>query len=81
MAKDERVNLLSFTGSCEVGDITVTMAQMIVGLDPTKPEIFVANNKGTDQPAHPCSLISTFFIHNLGSIVVKLAPCKTSDRE
>ena len=30
MAKDERVNLLSFTGSCEVGEITVTMAQMIV---------------------------------------------------
>ena len=28
--------------------------------------IFIyANNKGTDQPAHPCSLISTFVVHCL----------------
>ena len=48
MAKDERVNLLSFTGSCEVGDIFVTMAQIIVimwaltqqTLTESKPVIF-----------------------------------------
>ena len=28
-----------------------------------------ANNKGTDQPAHPRSLISTFVVHCLDSII------------
>ena len=28
-----------------------------------------ANNKGTDQPAHPRSLISTFVLHCLDSII------------
>ena len=28
-----------------------------------------ANNKGADQPAHPRSLISTFVVHCLGSII------------
>ena len=37
-----------------------------------------ANNKGADQPAHPCSLASTCVIHYQESIVVKLAQCKIS---
>ena len=36
------------------------------------------NLKGTDQPAHQHSLISTFVIHYMESLVVKLAPCKKS---
>ena len=28
-----------------------------------------ANNKGADQPVHPRSLISTFVVHCLGSIM------------
>ena len=28
-----------------------------------------ANNKGADQPAHPCSLISTFVVRCLDSIM------------
>ena len=28
-----------------------------------------ANNKGADQPAHPCSLISAFVVHCLNSII------------
>ena len=32
-----------------------------------------ANNKGTDQPAHPRSLISTFVIHCLCRIIPILA--------
>ena len=36
------------------------------------------NNKGTDQPAHPPHLISTFVIRYLESIVAKLATCKIS---
>ena len=31
------------------------------------------NNTGTDQPAHPCRLISTFVIRYLKSIIFKLA--------
>ena len=37
-----------------------------------------ANNKGSDQPAHPCSLISAFVIRLLDSIVSKLAASKIS---
>ena len=32
-----------------------------------------ANNKGADQPAHPRSLISTFVVHLLDSIIPLLA--------
>ena len=32
-----------------------------------------ANNTGTDQPAHPCSLISAFVICFLESFICKLA--------
>ena len=28
-----------------------------------------ANNKGADQPAHPCSLISAFVVHCLDSVM------------
>ena len=28
-----------------------------------------ANNKGADQPAHSCSLISTFVVHCLDSLI------------
>ena len=34
-----------------------------------KPVIPYANNKGVDQPAHPRSLISTFVVHSLDSIL------------
>ena len=35
----------------------------------TKPVLPHANNKGTDQPAHPRSLISAFFVRCLDSII------------
>ena len=40
-----------------------------------------ANIKGTDKPAHPCSLISAIVIRYLKIVVifvVKLAPCEIS---
>ena len=37
-----------------------------------------ATNKGADQLAHPCSLISSFAIHKLNRIVFKLAPSEIS---
>ena len=37
-----------------------------------------ANNKGADQPAHPHSLISTFVIRLLKSIISKLATSEIS---
>ena len=36
------------------------------------------NNKGTDQPAHPCSLISAFVIRLLESTISKLATSESS---
>ena len=36
------------------------------------------NNKGADQPAHPCSLISTFVVHCLGSMIWILVISKVS---
>ena len=37
-----------------------------------------ANNTGTDQPAHPCRLISAFSIRLLESIIPKLTSSKIS---
>ena len=37
-----------------------------------------ANNKGADQPAHPRSLISTFFVRCLDSMICILAIFKVS---
>ena len=37
-----------------------------------------ANNKGVDQPAHPRSLISTFVVRYLDSIIPILAKSKIS---
>ena len=37
-----------------------------------------ATNKGADQPAHPCRLISTFIIRLLESIISRLATSEIS---
>ena len=37
-----------------------------------------ANNKGADQPAHPRSLISTFVVHCLDSVMCLLSVTKIS---
>ena len=39
----------------------------------------VGNNKGADQPAHQCSLISAFVIRFLESIISRLATSKISN--
>ena len=49
------------------------MTTLYLGLDARKPVGWFANNKGTDQSAHPRSLISAFVIHFLESIISKLA--------
>ena len=38
-----------------------------------KPSSGFVNNKGTDRPVHPCSLISSFVICLLEIIISKLA--------
>ena len=38
--------------------------------------LLYANNKGTDQPLHPHSLVSTFVIRLFMSIIAKIAKCK-----
>ena len=40
--------------------------------------LLYTNNKGTDQPAHLCSLISAFVIHFLESIMTPLDSPKIS---
>ena len=52
------------------------------GCPPQLPIIFTVfggeNNTGADQPAYPCSLISTFGIHFLESTIFNLAEGKIS---
>ena len=43
-----------------------------------KPIMPYANNKGTDQTAHPCSLISAFVVRCLDSIIPPLAIAEIS---
>ena len=40
--------------------------------------VLYANNKGAGQPAHPCSLISTFVVRCLDSMICILAQSKVS---
>ena len=47
-----------------------------MGLDLRKPSLVFANNKGTDQSAHPCNLLSAFVIYLMGSIRFRLATCE-----
>ena len=44
-----------------------------MGLNARKPVFGVCENTGADQPAHPPSVISAFFIRFLESIKRKLA--------
>ena len=37
-----------------------------------------ANNKGADQPAHPCSLISAFVVRCLDSVMLLVSVTKIS---
>ena len=49
----------------------------MVGLQCEKKQnLLYANNKGADQPACSCSLISTFIIHSMESVISKHATCK-----
>ena len=43
-----------------------------------KPVTPYANNKGADQPAHPRSLITTFFVRCLDIILTLLAIAEIS---
>ena len=47
-----------------------------MGLDARKPDLIYAINNGSDEPAHPLSLIRVFVIHSLVSIRTPLAACK-----
>ena len=49
------------------------LARIIWALTRENLSLGFANNKGADQPAHMCRLISTFFIPFLESIISKLA--------
>ena len=49
-------------------------------IGPCRVKIFLvhANNKGADQTAHMCSLLSAFVIRFLEGIITDLAACKIS---
>ena len=49
-----------------------------MGLDVRKPDFVACEPQGADQPAHPCSLMSTFVILFLEIIMTTLAKCKLS---
>ena len=56
----------------------------LIGLMPYGPDhakmclMSYANNKGADQPAHPCTLISTLVVRCLDSMICILAISKVS---
>ena len=45
---------------------------------PENPTLLPANNKGTDQPAHPRRLVTAFVIRPLDRKIIKLSTCKIS---
>ena len=54
------------------------LGQANMGLVTRKPVLWFANNTGTDQPAHPRSLISAFVICFLESITSKFGTSEIS---
>ena len=46
-----------------------------------KPVLPYPNNKGADQPAHPCSLISTFVVRHLDSTRIAFKKIVTARNE
>ena len=44
----------------------------LIGLDARYPHLMHTNNKGADQPVHPCSLTSAFDIRPLEGIMTPL---------
>ena len=69
-----------------ISGVTVLQFNFYGNMDPSNLSLVMrktcllpnANNKGTDQPAHPCSLISTFVVCCLDSIIPLLAKSKIS---
>ena len=51
---------------------------ILMGRVERKPDVAALKIKGADQPTHPCSLISTFVVRSLESIIDKLATSKIS---
>ena len=51
---------------------------LVYGPRPEKTCPLFVNNKGTDQPVHPHSLISAFVIRLMESIISKLATSEFS---
>ena len=70
--------LLSTHNIVLVEKLEKKIAHSYLDLDARKPVFVFANNKDTDQPAHPHSLISAFVILLLESIISKLATSKFS---
>ena len=58
--------------------IWVYINNIIWALTPENLSSVFVNNKGADQPAHPCRLISNFVIPLLESIIMKLATSEIS---
>ena len=51
---------------------------LYMGLDARKLTLLHVNNKGVDQPAHPCSLISAFVVRVLECLMTPLDTHKNS---
>ena len=58
--------------------VLVCMCKTIWATSQENLNLLLANNKDTDQSAHPRSLICIFVIRYLESLLAKLAPCKIS---
>ena len=54
-------------------DCLVQLAVGCINLAGSCENVSYVNNKGADQPAHPRSLISTFVVHCLDSMICILA--------
>ena len=66
-------------GTC---DLTTKLSGVVSLTGPRREKTclrIVANNTGADQPAHPRSLISTFVIRFLESIISRLATSEISN--
>ena len=77
--KTNRILPLQVTKTKDSETFRVSLKCSVIELCHEKLFMPYANNKGTDQPAHPRCLISTFVVRCLDSIIPILAKAKISN--
>ena len=81
VCKESDVEFFADYSDSDSEDTEIAEAVRIIKTEPGHEKMCFmsyANNKGADQPAHPCSLISAFIVRCLDSVMSLVSVTKIS---